>query len=42
MAVSGWFKKGYPIRIIDPARERLGSLERLREIKADKPQDPRA
>lgn len=35
-------KRGYPLRIIDHSKERLESLERLREIKADKPQDPRA
>jgi deoxyribodipyrimidine photo-lyase len=32
----------YPPRIVDHAIERLESLDRLKEIKADKPQDPRA
>jgi deoxyribodipyrimidine photo-lyase len=36
------YSKGYPTRIIDHATERLESLARLQEIKADKPQDPRA
>ena len=36
------YSKGYPERIVDHALERLESLERLKEIKADKPQDPRA
>ena len=35
------YSKGYPERIVDHALERLESLERLKEIKADKPQDPR-
>ena len=36
------YSKGYPERIVDHAVERLESLERLKEIKADKPLDPRA
>ena len=36
------YSKGYPERIVDHATERLESLARLQEIKADKPQDPRA
>jgi deoxyribodipyrimidine photo-lyase len=36
------YSKGYPERLVDHAVERLESLERLKEIKADKPQDPRA
>ena len=32
---------GYPQRIVDHATERLESLARLQEIKADKPLDPR-
>ena len=36
------YSKGYPIRIVDHAVERLESLARLKEIKADKPLDPRA
>ena len=32
----------YPSRIVDHAVERLESLARLKEIKSDKPQDPRA
>ena len=36
------YSKGYPERIVDHALERLESLERLKEIKADKPLDPRA
>lgn len=36
------YSKGYPERIVDHALERLESLARLKEIKADKPQDPRA
>lgn len=36
------YSKGYPERIVDHALERLESLVRLKEIKADKPQDPRA
>jgi deoxyribodipyrimidine photo-lyase len=35
------YSKGYPERIVDHATERLESLARLQEIKADKPQDPR-
>lgn len=34
--------KGYPIRIVDHAVERIESLARLQEIKADKLQGPRA
>jgi deoxyribodipyrimidine photo-lyase len=36
------YSNDYPERIIDHAAERLESLERLAEIKADKPQDPHA
>ena len=36
------YSKGYPERLVDHALERLESLERLKEIKADKPLDPRA
>jgi len=36
------YSKGYPERIVDHAVERLESLERLKEIKLDKPLDPRA
>ncbi len=36
------YSKGYPERLVDHAVERLESLERLKEIKADKPLDPRA
>ena len=36
------YSKGYPERIVDHGLERLESLARLKEIKADKPQDPRA
>ena len=36
------YSKGYPERIVDHATERLESLARLQEIKADKPLDPRA
>jgi deoxyribodipyrimidine photo-lyase len=36
------YSKGYPERIVDHAVERLESLARLQEIKADKPLDPRA
>jgi deoxyribodipyrimidine photo-lyase len=36
------YSKGYPERIVDHAIERLESLARLQEIKADKPLDPRA
>lgn len=36
------YSKDYPERIVDHAIERLESLARLKEIKADKPQDPRA
>lgn len=39
---SNGYIKGYPQRIIDHATERLEALARLKEIKADKPQDPRA
>jgi deoxyribodipyrimidine photo-lyase len=34
--------KNYPPRIVDHAVERLESLARLKEIKSDKPLDPRA
>jgi len=36
------YGKGYPERVVDHATERLESLARLQEIKADKPLDPRA
>jgi deoxyribodipyrimidine photo-lyase len=36
------YSKGYSERIVDHAVERLESLARLQEIKADKPLDPRA
>ncbi len=36
------YSNGYSERIVDHATERLESLARLQEIKADKPQDPRA
>jgi len=36
------YSKGYPERLVDHAIERLESLDRLKEIKADKPLDPRA
>ena len=36
------YSKGYPERIVDHAVERLEALERLKEIKLDKPLDPRA
>ena len=36
------YSKGYSERMVDHAVERLESLERLKEIKADKPLDPRA
>lgn len=36
------YSEGYSERIVDHAVERLESLERLKEIKADKPLDPRA
>ena len=36
------YSKGYAQPIVDHAVERLESLARLKEIKADKPQDPRA
>ena len=36
------YSKGYSERIVDHAVERIESLERLKEIKADKPLDPRA
>jgi deoxyribodipyrimidine photo-lyase len=35
------YSHGYPERIVDHAAERIESLERLAEIKADKPLDPR-
>ena len=35
------YSNGYPERIVDHAAERIESLERLAEIKADKPLDPR-
>jgi deoxyribodipyrimidine photo-lyase len=34
------YSKGYPERIVDHALERLESLARLQEIKADKPEKP--
>ena len=36
------YSKGYSERVVDHAAERLESLARLQEIKADKPLDPRA
>ena len=36
------YSNGYPERVVDHATERLESLARLQEIKADKPLDPRA
>jgi deoxyribodipyrimidine photo-lyase len=36
------YSKCYPERVVDHATERLESLARLQEIKADKPLDPRA
>ena len=36
------YSKGYPERLVDHSVERLESLARLQEIKADKPLDPRA
>jgi len=36
------YSNGYAERIVDHAAERIESLARLAEIKADKPQDPRA
>ena len=36
------YSKGYQERVVDHATERLESLARLQEIKADKPLDPRA
>lgn len=36
------YSKGYPERVVDHATERLESLARLQEIKADKPLAPRA
>ena len=36
------YSRAYPQRIVDHATERIESLARLQEIKADKPQDPRA
>ena len=35
------YSNGYPERIVDHAAERIDSLARLAEIKADKPLDPR-
>jgi deoxyribodipyrimidine photo-lyase len=40
--VTGGYENGYPKRIVDHAVERLEALARLKEIKADKPLDPRA
>jgi deoxyribodipyrimidine photo-lyase len=34
------YSKGYSERIVDHALERLESLARLQEIKADKPEKP--
>ena len=34
------YSHGYPERIVDHAAERIESLERLKEIKADKPEQP--
>jgi len=34
------YSHGYPERIVDHALERIESLERLKEIKADKPEQP--
>jgi deoxyribodipyrimidine photo-lyase len=34
------YSNGYPERIVDHAVERIESLERLQEIKADKPEQP--
>ncbi|CAB5121679.1 MAG: deoxyribodipyrimidine photo-lyase [Actinobacteria bacterium] len=39
---SNGYINGYPQRIVDHATERLEALARLKEIKSDKPQDPRA
>jgi deoxyribodipyrimidine photo-lyase len=36
------YSNGYAERVVDHAAERIESLARLSEIKADKPQDPRA
>jgi len=36
------YSKGYPERVVDHANERLESLARLQEIKADKPLGPHA
>ena len=36
------YSRGYIVRIVDHATERLEALARLKEIKADKPLDPRA
>ena len=36
------YSNAYPERVVDHATERLESLARLQEIKADKPLDPRA
>ena len=35
------YSNGYIERVVDHAAERIESLERLAEIKADKPLDPR-
>jgi len=35
------YSKGYPERVVDHATERIESLARLQEIKADKPLNPR-
>jgi deoxyribodipyrimidine photo-lyase len=36
------YSKGYPVRVVDHAIERLEALARLQEIKADKPLGPHA
>lgn len=36
------YNNDYPRQIVDHATERLEALARLKEIKADKPLDPRA
>lgn len=41
LAANG-YKNAYPLRIVDHVSERLEALARLKEIKADKPLDPRA
>ena len=41
LAANG-YNNGYPRQIVDHATERLEALARLKEIKADKPLDPRA